>query len=344
MELKSTHKLDQFAGIDNVNLLTDMEQVNDQGHKYYFASAVNFDLTNKRDMRRRDGYRLLHDFGLPDVHSIWSFKDDCFFMVGDSLYRLNSNLTYTLLLGGFGISPMNYAEVYGKYYFTNTTEIGRIDSNGISAIPSPTDNFKVKMPAGHLMEWYNQCLYIAVGNIIYCSDPTFPGQYDYRHGLLPFNSRITMLKAVTDGLWVSDSENIYFLGGDTVLNFSTSHKQKVPVIERSAAVIDGRYLGTDSVGKSVLMLTTAGICIGSSGGNFLVPTADRYHGSKYFVAYDASVRISQDRYQYLVMGYDYQSGAAMDILAGFQVPSLSSEMNHRMSLPLLQVQFTATFT
>lgn len=343
MDLRATHKLDRFGGIDNVNIPTDMEQVNDAGHSYFFQSALNFDMTNKRHLRRRDGYRPLHTFLTDKLHSIWAHVNDCFFMAGEALYRLNADMSYTQILDGFGSNPMNYAEVYGKIYFTNTSEIGWIDSNGVSPLPSPTENFKVSMPAGHLMEFYNQVLYVAVGNIIYCSDPTFPGQYDYRHGLIPFKSRITMLKAAGDGLWVSDSENIYFLNGSTVRDFVTAHKQSTPVIERSAVEIDGRYLGTDAVGKSVIMLTSAGICIGSSGGNFLIPTAERYHGSEYFIVHDAFVRLSANRYQYLVMGHDYQSGAEMDLLAGFQVPSLESEMNHTWSLPFLQVHMTATF-
>jgi hypothetical protein len=199
------------------------------------------------------------------------------------------------------------------------------------------------MPAGHLMEFYNQVVYVAVGNLIYCSDPTFPAQYDYRKGIIPFKSRITMLKAVDDGLWISDSESIYFLNGSTIWDFSFQPRQASPVIERSATTIDGRFLGTDSNSKSVIMLTPSGICLGANGGNFLTPTADRYHGSNFFIVEDAFVRITNDRYQYLVMGHDYQSGAPIELLAGFQVPSMESEMYHPWSLPFLQVQFTAIF-
>lgn len=340
MKLRASHKLDQFGGIDNVNVPTDMELINDFGHTYYFQQSENFDLTNKKNMRRRDGYHVIAS--LSDLHSLWSAGDNCFFMDGDKLYRLNRDMTYTLLLSGFALLPMNYASVYGKTYFTNTSEIGWIDDDGVSALPTPSDVFKLSMPPGHLMEFYNQCLYIAVGNIVYCSDPTLPAQYDYRHGLIPFNNKVTMLKAVDDGLWISDSEGIYFLNGSSARDFSVINRMAVPVIERSAVVIDGRFLGTDSVGKSVLMLTAQGICIGSSGGNFLVPTENRYHGSEYFIVHDASVRITADRFQYLVMGYHYPSGETIALQAGFQIPSLDATGNPTWTIPPLQVQITMT--
>jgi hypothetical protein len=340
MNLQSTHQLNQFSGIDNVNVPTDLEQINDSGHTYFFQKAENLDLTNKKNMRRRDGYRIVAS--LTDLHSLWSDGDNCFFMDADKLYRLNADMTHTLLLPGFALRPMNYAMVYGKCYFTNGSEIGWIDDNGVSALPSPTDNFKQPMPPGHLLEFYNQSLYVAVGNILYCSDPTIPAQYDIRHGLIPFKSKITMLKAVDDGLWVSDSEKIYFLQGSTNRDFTVLNRMNVPVLERSAVTIDGRYLGTDSVGKSILMLTSRGICIGSNGGNFLIPTKDRYHGSEFFIVRDAYVRISDNRFQYLVMGYHYPSGESMELQFKFPAPSLDATVNPSWNLPLLHIQMKAT--
>jgi hypothetical protein len=344
MNLRATHKLDRFGGIDNVNIPTEMEQVNDAGHSYFFQSAVNFDMTNKRHMRRRDGYRLLYDFTVAQLHSLWSHGNDCFFMAGDGLYRLNDDMSHTLILGGFSSNPMNFASVYGRIYFTNTTDIGWIDSNNISSLSTPTENFKLPMPSGHLMEFYNQVLYVAVGNIIYCSDPSLPEQYDYRHGLIPLQSRVTMLKACDDGLWISDSTGIYFLNGNTIYDFAFQHRMEHPVIERSAVSINGRFLGTDSVGQSVIMLTSVGICIGSNGGNFLMATADRYHGSDHFVVFDAAVRITPDRYQYLIMGYDYLENIPMELQVGLEYPLVSLEANHTWYLPSLQILMTATST
>lgn len=342
MDLQITHRLDRFGGIDNVNLPTEMEQVDETGHTYFFQQANNLDLTNKRHMRRRDGHRTIHTFNNVKVHSLWSYGNDCFFVAGDTLYRLNVDLSYTSMLTGLINTPMNYADVFGKIYFTNNVTIGWIDSYGVSSLPAPTDNFKISMPPGHLIEFYNQVLYVASGNILYCSDPAIPAQYDYRQGLIPFKSRITMLKAVDDGLWVSDSEGIYFLNGNTIFDFAFHTKLALPAIERSAVSIDGRFLGTDSKSKNVLMLTSGGICIGSNGGGFLVPTEDRYHGSEFFIVDDAAIRIVDDRYQYLVMGHDYQSDAPIELLAGLQNVSVESGMSQPWSLSMFKVDMTAT--
>jgi len=332
MKLSQTHKLDQFGGIDNVNVLTELEQINDFGHKYYFQSAKNVDLTNKGHVRRRDGYRTRQTFTGQTVHSLWADGPDCFFMLDDGLCRLNEDLSYTILLSGFGPLSMNYVKMYNKTFFTNFTEIGWIDEDGVSALPSPTDNFKNPMPAGQLIEAYNNSLYVARGNLLYYSDPTMPAQYDYRRGIIPFPSRITMLKAVDDGLWVSDSENIYFLGGSTGFDFAAAKRAEYAVIERSAVGMDGKYLGTDSVSRSILMLTHQGICLGSTGGNFLNLTDERYHGTEGFIVRDAAVRITRESYQYIIMGYDTASNDTLSLTARMQIPE-DAELS--MSTPVV---------
>jgi hypothetical protein len=318
-----------------------MEQVNNEGHAYYFFEANNFDMKNNRNLIRRDGFRVLHHYPNNTLHSLWSHNDNCFFMKDDGLYRLDSAWNLILLQNGFNQQVMNYTYGYDKIFFTNNTTIGYIEGNTLSFLPPAVDLFKRSMPAGHLIECYNHCLYVAVGNIIYCSDPTYLFQYDIRHNLLTFPSRITMLKAVDDGLWVSDMENIYFLNGSTFFDFSLLHRMNTSVFERSATTIDGSFLGTDSVGLSVLMLTAVGLGIGSNGGTLLTPTSGRYQGSKDFMVYDAGIRITENKYQYIIMGYDYNLDELINIQAGFQIPSMESEFNHVWTLPLLQVNMNA---
>ena len=341
MKLIASHKINRFGGIDNVNLPTDMEQIDDTGHTYYFQSMNNFDITNKRTIQRRNGFHVIHSFD--SLHSLWSDGNNCFFMNQNSIYKLNQDMTYTVLSSGFGPRRMNYAAAYNKIYFTNETEIGYIEENTVISLSLPSDSFKLSMPPGHLIEFYNHCLYVAVGNIVYCSDPTVLSQYDERYGLIPFKQRITMLKAVDDGLWISDANNIYFLSGNNITDFSVSVKTDYGVKERSAIEIDNTFVGIDAVGKSVVMLTNHGIVIGSNGGQFLIPTQNHYHGSDFFVVYDAFIEKTDNIYQYLIMGYDYQSGEPFELLAGLQILQTTSELNHIWALPFLQLKLTATF-
>lgn len=343
MDLTPTHKLEQFGGIDNVQLPTARQATTQAGVIYYLNRAEGVDLGNRRNLERRDGFRSVATVAATWTHSLWSDNDEiCLYMADDKMYRLHTDFSSTLLDSGFDLRRMNYAKVGWNVYFTNGSEIGCFESGVVRALTVPTEAFKERMRPGHLMAYYNHSLYVAVNNVLYCSDPVFVEQYDIRKGLIPFPSRITMLSPVLDGLWVSDSKNVYFLQGANMYDFQTIPKATYPALERSAVNTDTVYLSGDNTSQCVVFSTTQGICVGFSGGSFVNQTIDRYHIPKTFIPSDAFMRIRGDKYQYLVMGIDVASGQAMEIVTRLPLADTTMVHNRAWDLPTFIVEIRGT--
>ena len=83
-----------------------------------------------------------------------------------------------------------------------------------------------------------------------------------------------MVQAVTGGLWISDEEAIYFLGGEivpTVLEMPKQIKKAdYPALEGSAIKISAGLVGIDGLSGIVAVFTTSeGICVESDDGNLI---------------------------------------------------------------------------
>jgi hypothetical protein len=343
MDLTPTHKLEQFGGIDNVHLPTARQAATQTGMITFLNRAEGVDLGNRRNLERRDGYRTVRTISGQWVHSLWSNGDNiALVMSDDKMLRLNVDLTTTILMTGFALRRMSFVQAGLNIYFTNGVEIGCYDDNGVRALATPTDPFKAALKPGHIIEYYNHTLYTAVNNVLYCSDPVFIEQYDIRRGLIPFPSRITMVKAVEDGLWVSDLSRVYFLQGTNMYDFQTIRKSSYPALENSAVATDSVYLNGDNPAQCVIFSTTQGVCVGFSGGSFVNQTIDRYHIPESFIANAAFVRTQKDKYQYLLMGMDVASGETMDIVTRLPLADTTMVHNRAWDLPTFIVEITGT--
>lgn len=75
--------------------------------------------------------------------------------------------------------------------------------------------FCVSPPAGHLLEYHNGRLYIATGNVLWCTEPLRYGCVHPGKGFLQFPKPITVLRAVSDGLYVCSDLTYFIQGIDT---------------------------------------------------------------------------------------------------------------------------------
>jgi hypothetical protein len=112
-------------------------------------------------------------------------------------------------------------------------------------------------PPGQLLDYYNGKIYIAADKVIWNTQPLRYGICDYEHDFLMYPARVTLLKSVTDGQYVS-SDQTYFLpqiGTDAVEN-----RDLLPykAIEGAAMTLP------DS--KDVIWLSERGFVRGTAGG------------------------------------------------------------------------------
>ena len=124
---------------------------------------------------------------------------------------------------------------------------------------------------------------------------------DKRKNFKQLPSRITLLAAVEDGIYLSDLEKTYFLAGGDPGEAALMDKADYPAIPYTAQKIDAERIGGLGLsGSAVLWASTMGICLGANQGQFKNLTED-YYRIRGDIASGASIlRKVGDSHQYLV--------------------------------------------
>jgi len=149
------------------------------------------------------------------------------------------------------------------------------DGKGVS--PCVTQ-FMEAPPPGQLLTYYQGRIYIAAGSVLYYTEKDYMVELASLHkAFIPWPSRITMLGAVRNGIWISTLSEIGFIAGDP----GSSEVRYQPVarygaIEGTCVEVDGPNIGDGSIaGHALLWTTPLGICVGGQDGLFKNLTAGR---------------------------------------------------------------------
>lgn len=233
-----------FLGTDNTSDLASVSTQRKAG--IYFYKIDNVDIDDNGKPHRRDGYGdAVYNGG--SIRSLWANDKICLFADGTHLKTLNSyNITTNLVSGIDETDTFCYVEHGTLVYFANSSIIGYINADTATPypFPDPAQTFKAKMVGGQILEFYNSRLYAAHGCNLFFSDATVPTRMDIRKNAVAFPSRLTMMKAVNDGVYVSDSEGVYFEAGRDVSEFVERKVLDFPAIEgmSATAVVRGKIV------------------------------------------------------------------------------------------------------
>ncbi|RPI50465.1 MAG: hypothetical protein EHM49_08530 [Deltaproteobacteria bacterium] len=264
MMVEPSHKIRSILGIDNTSDPTRIGLR--RGGGIFLTEADNVDIDDEGMPHRRKGYEDLLLSG--DIHSLWSDgKKLGLFVQGTEFKKLNTDHTATTLITDIDpTDQMCYVAVNNIVYFSNSSIIGYIRDGQPYPFPNPHQTFKQGMVGGHILEYYNNRLYAAYGNTIYFSDATVLTRMDKRKNAIPFSDRITMMKAVLNGIFVSAGDHISFMEGGDPFQFTYRDVSNVPAIERTAITVEEENIGRGEKGKAVYWLTELGVYRGLPGG------------------------------------------------------------------------------
>jgi hypothetical protein len=137
-----------------------------------------------------------------------------------------------------------------------------------------TDNLQL-LPTGHLVSMYNGRLYMAYVDTIVFSEPLRFSLYRPSQGLYMFPSKVTMMEATVDGLYVGGDFGVVFL------KFSDPYDVTQKIVDTSApvdgacTVVSGADIG-EAVDTAVVWWSKSGELIaGLPSGNIKFLTRDR---------------------------------------------------------------------
>ena len=325
MRLESAFDIHGFSGINNV---ADPARMPPSKGIMPLREAVNVDIDDSGMISRGKGFERIQ---VGDFHSLWPSSDGSFALCVNSgalkkLTLVYGGLVVTLICPDLDpMARMQYVETDDRIFMTNGSFIGYFREDSLHDLADPDQTFKTRMPPGHLIEFYNNQLYVAVDRLIFYSDALAWQRTDLRKNVIPFLGRLRMIQAVKDGLWVSDDHGIYFLAGGTAKELAKIDKTDQPVFAGGFQKIDGEMMGTKEPisGEWVLMMNADGIFLGGPEGVFFNLTKNKYRPRE-MGEIASLVRVDPDRHQVVFVG----EVAAQD---------LSGEME--FNLPILTMDF-----
>jgi len=253
-----------FLGTDNTSDLASVSVPRKAG--LFFYKLDNVDIDDNGKPHRRDGYGDAVYSG-SSIRNLWANDKIRLFADGTNLKYLNSNnISFNLVTDIALTDTFSYVEYGNLVFFASKSIVGYINADTATPypFPDPAQTFKVKMVGGQILEFYNSRLYAAHGSNLFFSDATIPTRMDTRKNVLAFPSRITMVKVVDDGIYVSDSNGVYFMAGrDPMSEFVQRKVLDVPAIEGMSATakIKGKVIK-----KTVYWMTKKGVYAGYNEG------------------------------------------------------------------------------
>jgi len=263
-----------FNGISNID---DSYRI-DRGA---LVQAQNVDIDKTGGVHRRKGYtsQLTGNY-----KSIWANDSIVLAVKNGNLMRIYPGTSYaeTTLKIGVGEVDMVYLEVKDRIFYTNNMVIEYIKDFTAYSLATPTTTFKRAMPPGHLLELYRGVVYLAKDNLVMYSDAYAYGsdnavlQYDVRNDPHQFANRITLMKSVADGIYISDGKTTVFMQGPAPQKMTFHKVADYGVVDGTGVAIKDIIIGGEYYKNAVIWRSSRGICVGGNEGYFRNLTELKY--------------------------------------------------------------------
>ena len=178
-------------------------------------NAVNVDLDAGGNARRRAGYAKI--VGGLNTRAGYSCEAGTFYVNGANLMRLNDDDSTTLLFSGVAGDPVSYAHFNDVVYFTDGL-ITKCIVNGVVVdweinAHLAMDPEYMAVPAGSIVREFNGRMYVAVGKIVWFTDPFTLGSVQKQRNFIQFPADVTIMEPVTGGIWFVADQTYFYAGG-----------------------------------------------------------------------------------------------------------------------------------
>ena len=253
MTLSPFFHFSKFRGINNVDdpiRLFDVDQVEAAGSTS-LVTATDVDISATNMISQRDGYTQR---ATGNIHSMWASGDTCLFVEGSELKQLNADYSKTVIMSVSAGVKMSYVDMNGVIILTNNQVIGYLSNGVFNDFATPTKYAKIVPSPGHMLELFNGRLLIAQGSKIAFTDTGAINQYDPRKNFHQLSGIITMMKTVSDGVYLSDGKKTYFANGRDFATATLDEVSDYPATPGTATIIDGGLVGGSGITGDIIII------------------------------------------------------------------------------------------
>jgi hypothetical protein len=270
------------------------------------AVARNIDLDDAGQAHRRRGYALKL---AGNCHSLFRSSRGVFGVKDEHLILLNPDYTYTNIISVGGVDPLSFVELGPDIYFSSPQNSGIIRPNltvspwgevvspgfWLSPIVDPTPYSQPvagkllgSPPMASAIAYFNGRIYMASRRTLWATELYLYGYVDKTRNHFLFESNITAIGTVTDGIYVGTENDCWFLSGRQLSELKRIQVLDYGVVKGTMCPAPGELinptgpLGQPAIGKAaVLFMTQYGLIAGLDGGEnynltqteVLMPTA-----------------------------------------------------------------------
>lgn len=169
------------------------------------------------------------------------------------------------------LSTANGEQLYRALTLDNAATSASYTGDGVD-LQSPLDTqFLQAPPPGHLIACYRGRLYVGVDQWLFPSEPYGYELFDLR-GYLPFDSRLSLVAPVDDGLYVATQTQTWFLAGRGPDEFEAILKAPYGAVLGSLAYAPAslvKQAQNQGEAQVAFWLTPQGVCLGLNGGQLI---------------------------------------------------------------------------
>lgn len=265
--------------------------------------ARNVDIDDAGQIHRRRGQSLVSS---GNFHSLFNSDNGTAYGVkGSSLGLINPDYSFISLQTGIGPDHLSYAQVGPVIYFSSASNSGQISQPAnvvtpwgeavadfwFSPVVNPTPTLQPTKgrlfgspPMATIIEYFNGRIYLANGRTVWATELYLYNFIDKTKNYWYFEDDVTLVKSVTDGLYVGTTTQLYFISGPTFnemkrLNIWDAGVLPGTEVEVPSELVDpqgrqdlAQVLPGDT---AVAFMTTHGLIAGLSGGKIYNLTETR---------------------------------------------------------------------
>lgn len=181
-----------------------------------------------------------------------------------------------LSVSPWGFFPAGFTPAGSGFWFSPVVNPSKI-------LPPIRGKILGAPPVGSHLAYWKGRIYIATGPILWLTEPWLYNFVDKTRGFYQFDDDITMVGAVSDGVYVGDKQGVWFLSGNPSTGLKRALVMDTPVIPGTMVYLPGELanppqvnLGQDTPVKvSIAFMTQEGYCGGMDGGECYNYTEDR---------------------------------------------------------------------
>ncbi len=294
-------KIQIFKGSSGLQTNVDPVRISQQDNGILGAASLkNMDVDDSGRPKLRGGTLATDETS--SSHSLFCDGAACLYVKGSILYSLGADYSATSLATGLTAGErMSYAQVDDIIYYANGFERGVVidvvtspsavtwtkdveyqdgipyvtAGTGTTTYIGPESTIKLyDPPTGHLLKIWNGRMFIAQVvdgySLIWYSERFAYSHFRLAKGYLPFESKVLMMEAVVDGMFVGTEDYLYFLQGDQPEDFKIIRLADYRAVQGTAVMVSGTEIGDGRQdAEVVLFATTEGVCMGMPGGRIV---------------------------------------------------------------------------